>query len=308
MRTTLRAFVAAAAIVIAPSAMATDIIVITHGQAIDPQWSVVKNGVDEAAKETGINVTYRAPETFDMIAMKQLIEAAIIQEPDGIVVSIPDSDALGPSILRAVNAGIPVISMNSGAEISATLGARLHVGQDEYEAGKVAGEELAAMGGTVAICVNQEVGNVALDHRCDGFAEGFGGEVTVVPTNTDPSEVEAKIKATLEANPDIDTIIGLVASLVGEPAVRAVDSVGRTGEINVASFDVSAGFLEDVAEGKAAFAVDQQQFLQGYLPVMFLALNAKYGLLPSGDVPSGPNLITAETAQDAIELSARGYR
>ncbi len=308
MKTILRAFVAAAAIVIAPTAMATDIIVITHGQANDPHWSVVKNGVDEAAKDSGVNVTYRAPETFDMVAMKQLIDAAIIQEPDGIVVSIPDSDALGPSILRATNAGIPVISMNSGADISASLGAQLHVGQDEYEAGKTAGAELAKMGGKVAICVNQEVGNVALDMRCDGFAEGFGGEVTVVPTNTDPAEVEAKIKATLETNPDIDTVIGLVASLVGEPAVRAVEAAGRTGEINVASFDISAGFLEDIAEGKAAFAVDQQQFLQGYLPVMFLALNAKYGLLPSGDVPSGPNLITAETAQQVIELSAQGIR
>lgn len=308
MRTTLRALVAAAAIVIAPTAMATDIIVISHGQANDPFWSVVKNGVDEAGKDSGANVTYRAPETFDMVAMKQLIDAAIIQEPDGIVVSIPDSDALGPSILRAVHAGIPVITMNSGDDMSATFGALLHVGQDDFYAGKAAGEKLAEMGGKVAICVNHEVGNVSLDIRCDGFAEGFGGEVTVVPTNNDPAEVEAKVRAALDANQDIDTVMSLVATLSGEPSVAAVDASGRTGQVNVASFDISPGFLEAIVDGRAAFAVDQQQFLQGYLPVMFLALNAEYGLLPGGNVPSGPSLITAETAQQVVEHSARGIR
>lgn len=201
-----------------------------------------------------------------------------------------------------------MITMNSGDDISASFGALLHVGQADFDAGKVAGKRLADMGGKVAICVNHEVGNVSLDLRCDGFAEGFGGEVTVVPTDNDPAEVEAKVRATLEANPDIDTIMSLIASLVGEPVVAAVDASGRTGEINIASFDTSPGFLEAIVDGKAAFAVDQQQFLQGYLPVMFLALNAEYGLLPGGNVPSGPNLITAETAQQFVEYSARGIR
>ncbi|KZK91670.1 D-ribose-binding periplasmic protein precursor [Pseudovibrio sp. Ad46] len=308
MKKTLRAFVAAAAIMTAPAVMAADIIVVSHGQANDPFWSVVKNGVDKAAKDSGANVSYRAPETFDMVAMSQLIDAAIVQEPDGIVVSIPDGDALGPSITKAVEAGIPVISMNSGSDVSASFGALLHVGQDEYDAGKAAGQKLADMGGKVGICVNQEVGNVSLDLRCDGFAAGFGGKVTVVPTNNDPAEVEAKIKATLQSNEDIDTIMGLGASLVGEPAVAAVEAVGRTGEVNVATFDMSAGFLQSVVDGKAAFAIDQQQFLQGYLPVIFLALNAEYGLIPGGNVPSGPNLITADKAGQVVELSAQGIR
>ncbi|AEV36327.1 periplasmic substrate-binding protein, ABC-type sugar transporter [Pseudovibrio sp. FO-BEG1] len=308
MKKTLRAFVAAAAIMTAPAVMAADIIVVSHGQANDPFWSVVKNGVDKAAKDSGANVSYRAPETFDMVAMSQLIDAAIVQEPDGIVVSIPDGDALGPSITKAVEAGIPVISMNSGSDVSASFGTLLHVGQDEFDAGKAAGKKLADMGGKVGICVNQEVGNVSLDLRCEGFAAGFGGNVTVVPTNNDPAEVEAKIKATLESNEDIDTIMGLGASLVGEPAVAAVEAVGRTGEVNVATFDMSAGFLQAVVDGKAAFAIDQQQFLQGYLPVIFLALNAEYGLIPGGNVPSGPNLITADKAGQVVELSAQGIR
>jgi simple sugar transport system substrate-binding protein len=297
-----------AGMALAAPAVAQDILVVVHGQANDPFWSVVKNGVDKAAEDTGANVDFRSPETFDMVQMSQLIDAAVNQEPDGLVVSIPDADALGPSIERAVQAGIPVISMNSGSDVSKELGALLHVGQDEFTAGKAAGEKLAEMGGSVGICVNQEVGNVALDLRCEGFAEGFGGEVEVIPTQNDPTEVQSKVQAALESNPDIDTIMGLGASLVGEPALAAVDAVGRTGEVNVATFDLSAGFLEAVAEGKAAFAIDQQQFLQGYLPVVFLALNANYGLVPGGNVPSGPNLVTQEKAGQVVELSAQGIR
>jgi len=297
-----------AAMGIAAPALAQDIIVVAHGQANDPFWSVVKNGADKAAEDTGANVDFRSPETFDMVQMSQLIDAAVNQEPDGLVVSIPDADALGPSIERAVAAGIPVISMNSGSDVAKELGALLHVGQDEFTAGKVAGEKLAEMGGTTGICVNQEVGNVALDLRCDGFIEGFGGSVEVIPTQNDPAEVQAKVQAALESNPDIDTVMGLGASLVGEPAIAAVEAVGRTGQVNVATFDLSASFLEAVAEGNAAFAIDQQQFLQGYLPVAFLALNAQYGLVPGGDVPSGPNLVTQDKAGQVVELSAQGIR
>jgi simple sugar transport system substrate-binding protein len=308
MKKFLKSALVASAIVLSAPAFAQNIIVVSHGQANDPFWSVVKNGVDKAAKDTGTEVSYRSPETFDMVAMSQLIDAAVNQEPDGLIVSIPDADALGPSIERAVEAGIPVISMNSGSDVSKKLGAQLHVGQDEFTAGKAAGEKLAEMGGKKAICVNQEVGNVSLDQRCAGFTEGFGGAVKVLPTSNDPTEVESKVRAALDSDPDIDTVMGLGASTVGEPAVAAVEAVGRTGEVRVATFDLSANFLQAIVDGKAAFAIDQQQFLQGYLPVAFLALNAEYGLIPGGNVPSGPNLITKDKAGQVIELSAKGIR
>lgn len=288
------------------AATAADIIVVAHGQANDPFWSVVKNGVEEAGKDTGVKVDFRSPETFDMVAMSQLIDAAVNQEPDGLVVSIPDADALGPSIRRAVEAGIPVISINSGSDVSKELGALLHVGQDEYDAGKAAGELLAKQGGDTAICVNQEVGNVSLDLRCEGFAAGFGGVTTVLPTTNDPAEIESKVAAALASNEDIDTIMALGASLAGEPSVAAAKASGR--EVNVASFDLSASFLQSIVDGDATFAIDQQQFLQGYLAVNFLGLHAKYGLMPGGNVPSGPNLITADKAGQVIDLSAKGIR
>lgn len=306
--TTFRTAAAVAALMaFGAPALAQNIIVVAHGQANDPFWSVVKNGAAKAGEHTGATVDFRSPETFDMVAMGQLIDAAVNQEPDGLVVSIPDADALGPSIERAVDAGIPVISMNSGSDVAKELGALLHVGQSEFDAGRAAGEKLAELGGKKGICVNQEVGNVSLDQRCAGFAEGFGNPVSVVPTQNDPTEVQSKIRAALDSDPEVDTVLGLGASLVGEPAVAAVKALGRD-DVLIASFDLSAGFLQSVADGDAAFAIDQQQYLQGYLPVAFLALNAEYGLMPGGDVPSGPNLVMQDSAAQVIDLSAQGIR
>ena len=114
--------------------------------------------------------------------------------------------------------------------------------------------------------------------------------------------------AALTSDETVDTVLALGAALSGEPCVEAVQDLGKGGSVNVATFDMSANFLQYVVDGKAAFAIDQQQFLQGYLPVAFLALRAKYGLMPGGDVPSGPNLITQDKAAQVIELSAKGIR
>src|SRR5579884_1661372 len=159
-------------------------IVVTHGQPSDPFWSVVKNGVDQAGKDMGVHVQYESPtsNTLDLVAMSHLIDAAVASKPDGLVVSIPDANVLGPSIKRAVAAGIPVISINSGADVAQSLGVMVHVGQTEYEAGLGGGQRLGEAGVRNALCVNQEVGNVALDQRCKGVTDAlakFGGKVKV---------------------------------------------------------------------------------------------------------------------------------
>jgi simple sugar transport system substrate-binding protein len=102
--------------------------------------------------------------------------------------------------------------------------------------------------------------------------------------------------------------MALSASLGGEPTLAGVKEAGKIANVRVATFDLSANFLKAIAAGEAAFGIDQQQFLQGYLPVAFLALNAEYGLVPGGNVPSGPNLVTKEKAAQVVDLSAKGIR
>jgi simple sugar transport system substrate-binding protein len=283
-------------------------IYVSHGQANDSFHSVVKNGTAAAAKDLGVQVDYRSPQTFDMVAMSQLIDAAVNQKPDGLIVTIPDGDALAASIKRAAEAGIPIIGTNCGKEVARKLGVKLFIGQDEYLAAKLAGERLKAAGGKKAICVNVEPGNVTLDIRCKGFAEGFGGKVTVLPTSLDPTENVSKIRAALEADPALDTVMGTAAPYAGEPAVEAVHQLGKEGKVHVATFDLSPGILKDILEGKAEFAIDQQQFLYGYLPVVLLKLYHDYGLMPAADITSGPLFVTKDNAAQVEKLSSEGIR
>lgn len=288
------------------------IVVITHGQASDPFWSVVKRGVDDAARDMRVTVEYQAPGTFDMVAMAQLIDAAVASDPDGIVVSIPDPDALGDSIRAAVAAGIPVISINSGSDVAADFGVLAHIGQTEYEAGYGAGQRLAEAGATNAICVNQEVGNVGLDLRCQGFTDAMaeaGGTVEVLAVDlADPVGAENSIAAALTADSTIDTVFTL-GPTGAAPALAALEASGQLGTIKVATFDLSPEVLEAVRDGNMLFAIDQQQYVQGYLPIVYLTLNLENLNTPGSLlVPTGPGFVTADTAARVIELSAAGTR
>jgi simple sugar transport system substrate-binding protein len=284
------------------------IIVVTHGQVSDSFWLVVKNGVDQAAKDTGAQVDYRSPEKFDMVAMAQLIDAAVASKPDGLAVSIPDADALGKSIQAAVKAGIPVISLNSGSDVSKKLGCLMHVGQEEYVAGKGAGERMKAEGVTKAVCLNQEVGNAGLDARAKGFKDGLGGEVEVLAVSMDFTQTRNAVAGYLQKNPNIEGILAL-GPTGAEPALQALQQAGKVGKIKFGTFDLSPTVLQALEKKEMDFAIDQQQFLQGYLPVVFLANYVKYGLLvATNSIPTGPGFVTPKNASQVIALSKQGIR
>jgi simple sugar transport system substrate-binding protein len=287
-------------------------VVVSHGQASDPFWSVVKNGVDAVAKDLGVKVEYQAPQTFDMVAMSQLIDAAVASEPDGLVVSIPDADALGPSIEAAIDAGIPVISMNSGYDVAAGLGVMVHVGQTEYEAGYGGGQRMAAAGVKKAICVNQEVGNVALDQRCQGFADalaeaGIDSSVLAVDL-ADPTDAQQRVMGALTSDPDVDGILTL-GPTGASPALKGLQEEDMLGKIKLATFDLSPEVLEAIRDGQMLFAIDQQQFLQGYLPIVLLTLHKENLNTPGSDIiMTGPGFVTQDTAAQVIDLAEKGTR
>jgi len=284
------------------------IVVVTHGQVADSFWLVVKNGVEAAAKETNSDVDYRAPEKFDMVALSQLIDAAVASKPDGLIVSIPDADALGKSIQAAVAAKIPVISINSGSDVSKKLGCLLHVGQEEEIAGKGAGARMKGQGVKKAVVINQEVGNVALDLRAKGFSEGLGTNAEVLAVKMDFTEARNAVASYLQKNPDIEGILAL-GPVGSEPALQALQDAGKAGKVKFGTFDLSATVLQAIDKKQMDFAIDQQQYLQGYLSVVIMANYLKYGLLPANEnVMTGPGFVTAETVKQVIDLSKKGIR
>ena len=302
------ALIAAGLLATASAQAQTRIIVVSHGQQNDPFWSIVNNGVQAGAEDAGVEVQYRAPATFDMVEMAKLIDNAVASRPDGIVVSFPDASALGKSVQNAIRRGIPVISMNSGSDEYFKYGISAHVGQTEYEAGEGGGQRMKAAGVTKALCVNHEVGNVALDLRCEGFAKGLGGSVEVIDTGgNDPTSVRTAVSAKLNADSSIDGILTL-GPLSALPTLRALKETGKLDKIKLASFDLASDTLEAVRDGEMEFLIDQQPFLQGYLPIVMLAQHAEYAVMPAGVVMTGPGFVTKDNAAKVIELSAQGYR
>ena len=285
------------------------IVVVTHGQTSDTFWLVVQNGVETAAKETGSNVEYQATGQFDVAAMSKLIDAAVASKPDGLVVSIPDPAFLSRSIQAAVAAKIPVISINSGLEASKKLGCLMHIGQEEESAGREAGQRMKAMGVKEALILNQEIGNVALDQRTKGFIDGFEGpfhHVQVLPVKIDFRICYDAIAAYLQKNREVDGILAL-GPVAAEPALQVLDEMGAIGKIKLCTFDISPGIIQALMKKQMSFALDQQQWLQGYLPVVFLANYAKYGsILQNGLILTGPSFVTPENVEQVANLTTKG--
>ena len=288
------------AIVFATStAFAERYVMVTHGEGNDPFWPVVQKGGEDAARAIGADFEYIYNPSADMADMASSIQAAAATSPDGMVISLPDPDSLGAAIKAAVAAGVPVITMNSGLESSASLGALMHVGQPEYLAGQSAGARAKAEGATKALCMIQEAYNTALVDRCEGYGESVPMEFT--DTTSDPATIQTRATAALQANPDVDAVLS-VGPHVCDAVSKALDDLGMT--VHHSCFDLSPAVMDLINAGKVAFTIDQQQRLQGYLPIIVLHLyNNGAGLLPGANIPSGPGFVDKSNATSVAALA-----
>jgi simple sugar transport system substrate-binding protein len=302
MRRTIAMMLAGALAMMVSPALAENLILITHSDGTDPFWPVVQRGAEDAAKQVGATLTYRHPNRVDAVEMAQLIEASITQKPDGMIISILDPQVIGPAIKAAVDAGIPVVSINSGDKFARKYGVLFHVGQPETDAGKGAGMRAKAAGVTKHLCVNQEAENIALRERCQGYADALGQPLNMIDATNDPAEIKARTAAALAADPSINGVLA-TGPHPCMPALEAIKEAGMEGKVNVGCFDLIPDIITALKDGRLAYAVDQQQYLQGYLPVIALDLYTKYGLVPANDILSGPGFVTKDNAAQVAKLA-----
>ena len=281
----------------------------THMVPPDPNTAIMQNGMEAAASDMGVEAQFRGPDQFSIPAIQQIFEAAIAADPSGIAATMPDPDALGPLVERAVNQGIPVVLFNAGLDVWQDLGAITYVGQEELEAGREAGRRMAEAGVTNGICVNQQQGQLTLDTRCRGFEEGLseaGGQAEMVAVEGyNVTATRNGIKTALQQNPDVDGMI-LLGPDTAEQALRAVDEAGVADRVQVATFDISPGVLEAVRDGRLLFAIDQQMYMQTYQSLVFLVQYIQNLVNPVSAVPTGPDFVTQEDAEQIIKLAKQG--
>lgn len=280
--------------------------VITHGAPSDAFWSVVKSGAERAGKDLGVSVDYNSDDNVTKQA--ELIDTAVSKHVDGIVVSMAEPDGLQDSIKAAVDAGIPVITINSGLEESKAFGAITHIGQSETIAGQAAGDKFNELGAKHVLCVIHEAGNVGLEQRCAGAKDKSDGEVENLQVDSaDTAKASEKILAALQADDSIDAVLALNGA-VALGGAQAVEQAGT--DVQVGTFDLSTDVLTGIEDGSIAFAIDQQPYVQGYLGVQFLYLKALNGNDVGGGQPvySGPAFVTKDNAADVLKFAKQGTR
>ncbi len=280
---------------------------ITHSDD-GPFWSVVKRGAEAAAKDVGVTVVWQGSNN-NPEKQVQDIESAVSAGADGIAASLPAPDALIPPLKAAVAAGIPVITLNSGVNDYESIGALTHVGQTEIIAGEGAGKRFNDAGATKLLCGIQEQGNVALQERCDGAAKTFNGTVIsqFMGLDADQTEQQNTIAAALSADPEIDAFLG-TGPVIPMSALGAASDVGR--KLMIGGFDITPDIIDAIESGKILFTVDQQQYLQGYMPIVLLYLFVTNQNTLGGGLPilTGPGFVTPENAGAVKALVAAGTR
>lgn len=317
MRITWKRLAVAAAIATLPMAGSMGVahaegekfILVSHAPDSDSWWNTIKNGLALAAEQVGAEVEYRNPPTGDIADMARIIEQAAASNPDGIITTLADPDVLSGPIRNAVDKGIPVIIINSGTpEQAAEVGALMYVGQPEYDAGLAAGQRAKRDGVGSFLCVNHVISNPVVGERCAGFADGLGVDLgdSMIDSGQDPAEIKNKVKAYLQANPETEAILTL-GPTSADPTIQAVEEMGKAGEIYFGTFDLGTEIVKAIKSGTIAWGIDQQPFLQAYLPVIVLANYQRFGVLPGNNINSGPGFVTAD-ALGKVEEFAGEYR
>lgn len=285
------------------------ICVYTHGDG-GTFWSVAQAGAEAAGADLGVTVDYQGSSN-DSAKQAQTIDAGIAAGCQGIAASAPDPDAIKDAMLAAADAGIPTVTMNSGSAVFADLGAFTHVGQDEIVAGREAGKKFNELGLKHVMCPIQEAANVGLQERCQGLAETFSGTVdnfNVDGALADLSGAQAKILAALQADPTIDGIFTLNADVATGAALPAAQASGA--EITIGTVDMSSDALASIKAGDIAFAIDQQQYAQGYLSVVLLYLAITNANELGGGLPmyTGPGFVTSDNVDVVLGYVDAGTR
>ncbi|GLQ93909.1 sugar ABC transporter substrate-binding protein [Dyella acidisoli] len=312
-------------------------VLISHAADSDVWWNTVKNAIKQAADDFGVQVDYRNPPNGDLADMARLVEQAAARNYDGVAFDIADFDVLSKPAMHVTAKRIPLITINSGtAQESQKLGAIMHIGQPEYEAGKEAGERAKVAGVKSFVCVNHYSTNAASFERCKGFADALGVDArkSMIDSGVDPTVVASKVSAYLRNNPGTQAILALGPNSA-EPSLQALQRMGLAGKVYFATFDLSSVIIDGIRKGYINFAIDQQPYLQGYMSIAALVIahgdntrdaaaiittlkaNPKfqarlkdYGLDPvytKDGVSSGPAFVTKDNV-DTVAKYAGQYR
>jgi simple sugar transport system substrate-binding protein len=292
--------------------------VVVHGGIADPFWKVVEKGVKSAAAlYADLDVAYTGPTVYKFEEFMIFIESALAAKPDALVCTLTHPEAIDEPLRAAIGKGLPVVAINSPdlrEPVDARIPVLTYIGEDSYVIGATAAREtLKRFTPKRAVFCNHHPGAVNIEARGRGWVDTMkakGVPVEVLDITEDAVKGAEMTAAYLKAHPDTDAIF-VTNTLRTETIIPRLESEGiKVGvDVKIAQMDISAKILEYITAGKVMFTLDQQQYLQGYLGVLFAYLHLKYGLAPPpAPVSTGPGVITKADIPSLERLAKEGYR
>ena len=230
-----------------------------------------KMGMEKVGEELGVKTEYVGPADYDMNAMIAAFEQSIAKKPNGIVV-VGFEDSLNPIVKKAIDAGIPVVTVDADLPDSERIA---FVGTGNYNAGKTGGEYLARIiGGKGKVALMTKPGQSNLEERIAGYREALGKfpgiEIVQIGDTQSDTVIAAQVAATLlQRFPDLAGI-GCVEAAGGSGAATAVREAGKVGQVKIISMDRGNEVIAAIEEGVITASVAQQTALMPYYATQIL--------------------------------------
>lgn len=260
-------------------------------------WLTVRSGADAAGKEFNANIVWNGPDKETEIAKQiNIVQDMISRRVDAIVMAACDENALVDVVHQALDAGIPVITIDSGVKSDRPLS---FIATDNVKAARMAADELARLlGGQGDVGVIPIVpGAATSEMREQGFKEGAAAYpgmkiVSILHCDSDAAKAMSVTEDMMTAHPNL---AGIFAE--SEPgavgAAQAIEAAGKAGQIKIVGFDASGEEINALKRGTIQALIVQNPFNMGYLGVK-AAIDAIEGRPVDKRIDTGVTIITKD--------------
>ncbi|MEO6221632.1 MAG: sugar-binding protein [Vicinamibacterales bacterium] len=264
-----------------------------------PVFDYARIGGERAAKELGVEVIYRGPDRADELKQREVLESFITQKVDGIAISVLNASLLTPTIDRAVEAGIPVVTWDSDAPASKRLA---FYGVDDYQSGLRMGEETAALlGGNGTVAFITSLGANNLQRRLEGARASLAKYpgISIVETY-DIKEDSTRCQELIATGSNRYPKLGAWISVGGWPVFSANALEPVPAATKFVSFDTVESALSLLRAGKVQVLLGQKYFGWGGESIKLLHGIVNGRKPANAIIDSGVDVVTAATV-DAYE-------
>lgn len=231
-----------------------------------------KLGMKLAGEALGVRTEYVGPAEYDIPAMITAFEQALAKKNLKGIVVVGFEPALVPIINKAVESGVPVVTVDADLPESKRIA---FVGTGNVKAGFEGGTKLAELiGGRGKVALMTKPGQSNLDERIKGYRDALGKfkditVVQIVDTQSDAVIAAQVATAVLRRNPDLAGI-GCVEAAGGTGAATAVKEAGLAGKVKVVAMDCGNEVLEQIGKGVISATVAQRTAIMPLYAVQIL--------------------------------------